>query len=75
MEENNKKKKVSHLQQMWDKSMAFIEGVGESLNFKSDDSGFIKLLKVLLRVIGILVLIAVSPLLIVTVFLIIAFAM
>ena len=75
MEENNKKKKVSHLQQMWDKSMVFIEGVGESLNFKSDDSGFIKLLKVLLRVIGILVLIAVSPLLIVTVFLIIAFAM
>lgn len=75
MTEKPENKKVSFPQQMWDEFIAFIEKTGAALKFKPEDSGFIKFLKVLLRVIGVIVLIAVSPLLIITVFLIIAFAM
>lgn len=75
MEENTKKKEVSYLQKMWDNFIRFIEKAGDNLKFKEGENLFIKFLKVLLRIIGILVLIAISPLLIVTLMIVMVFAM
>jgi len=55
---------------MWDKITVFLEKLSNSLKFKENDTFWRKFFKILLRVVGIAILIAVSPLLIVLVILI-----
>ncbi|MGB0886379.1 MAG: hypothetical protein ACPGVH_09735 [Chitinophagales bacterium] len=74
MTDSKNEKKDSWLSRLGKKSWSLVERFFESLKFKNDDLWYQKGLKILIRVISTLILIALSPLIITTIILIIALA-